>query len=593
MEEIKINNKSFYNYLLENGYYFDKEMIENYLLSLKVKPFTILTGNSGTGKTKLSQLFAKYITDYTTFTKDENISESQINDEGYVTVKVKTNYSSWKNTGWTLRKTDFTNILPILESQGNFTLEVNEITTPCYINVLPQLYYDKHNNELKNYFRKLYNENQNQLVDMKIDVDSLKEFMSKDYIESNGEIILQQTSNKSAIESRQWHISNKYFEYIPFDSGYTKCKIVVGGISADAKIRLVPKLSFSPNGELQSYLEANLGENIDLKIKGINFNFKDFKPKWETDDTSDGYMDNSDDNLIKIDNYKIVPVGANWTENRNIVGYYNLITEEYQSTPAYDLINQSKDNLESPHFLILDEMNLSHVERYFADFLSAIESGESIPLYGIEDDLEIPNNLFIIGTVNVDETTYMFSPKVLDRANVLEFETYSSKDYMLGNINLNAPEGNISYLENPLIDSDIRNLGINELKESFAGVKVQNIEFWDLLSDEIFKFQTILKESGFDFGFRVINEIVRFMLVAWRYEGEPTEWTNWERYFDAQIKQKLLPKLYGSEKILGDTLKDLAEACVDDEKVKYYTSAKKLKEMMEVLDKQRYVSFIN
>lgn len=54
MSNKNINAYSFYRYLISNGYYFDKKLIEDYLLSLKVKPFTILTGNSGTGKTKLS-----------------------------------------------------------------------------------------------------------------------------------------------------------------------------------------------------------------------------------------------------------------------------------------------------------------------------------------------------------------------------------------------------------------------------------------------------------------------------------------------------------------------------------------------------------
>ena len=63
---------SFYVYLLDKGYLFDKETIENYLLSLKVKPFAILTGNSGTGKTKLSQLYAKYIS---------GIEENDVEDE--------------------------------------------------------------------------------------------------------------------------------------------------------------------------------------------------------------------------------------------------------------------------------------------------------------------------------------------------------------------------------------------------------------------------------------------------------------------------------------------------------------------------------
>ena len=285
--------------------------------------------------------------------------------------------------------------------------------------------------------------------------------------------------------------------------------------------------------------------------------------------------------LNQKDNYKIIPVGANWTENRHILGFFNILENEAQYTPAYYLIEKSQEN-PYPHFLILDEMNLSHVERYFADFLSAIESNEKIPLHG-EEELELPHNLFIVGTVNVDETTYMFSPKVLDRANTIEFETYSAKDYMTNKFDTSKPKGNIEYLEDILKDQDIQGMSIQELEQVF-----DNNEFWQELSDEIFKFQEILKESGFDFGFRVINEIVRFMAVAYKYENEPEKWTNWKRYFDTQIKQKMLPKLHGSQKVIGETLDNLLEACEE-----YPTSKAKLEEMVNVLEKQRYVSFIN
>ena len=81
-------------------------------------------------------------------------------------------------------------------------------------------------------------------------------------------------------------------------------------------------------------------------------------------------------------------------------------------------------------------MNLARVEHYFSDFLSALESGEPIPLHedeAVEDgesesgpqvprELRVPGNVLFTGTVNVDETTYMFSPKVLDRAFTIEFD---------------------------------------------------------------------------------------------------------------------------------------------------------------------------
>lgn len=312
--------------------------------------------------------------------------------------------------------------------------------------------------------------------------------------------------------------------------------------------------------------------------------------------------------------HKLVPVGANWTENRHLLGFYNIITKNYQKTAALNLIMDATDNKESAYFLVLDEMNLSHVERYFADFLSAMESDESIPLHSNDDveipwELDIPRNLLVIGTVNVDETTYMFSPKVLDRANTIEFSTYPAKNYMLSDHQTNSPSGDMKYLENPLSDLEIRNLSINDLKERLKGVKTKtNDDLWDVLAEEINLFQEALGKAGFDFGFRVINEILRFMYVAWVYEGKLEVWDNWMRFFDAQIKQKMLPKLHGSQRVLEEVLKDLFELCyidtVDsppryfeklstDPSVKYLESALKIQEMDKVLNEQRYVSFIN
>ena len=591
-----IHVDSFYKYLISNGYYFDKELIENYLLSLKVKPFEILTGNSGTGKTKLSQLFAKYISG------DIIHNQLKIDDEGYFTLKVKTNYSSWENNGWTLPKEELLDIVPINECGATFDMQVDGISAKGNIKVLVQLYYDS--DEIKDHFKELYEKNPNGFTELKISCEDIKKFISKDYIKPNGKISLKQKSNQSAYEKRQWFAHKNIFNYYPFDSGYSTCNIIVNGMRSSARIRITPKLTFKKNNRLQDYLKANDGNEVDVELYIDSFDFEDFISNWNC---SKSRETESLDLVLNEPKYQIVPVGANWTDNTNIVGYFNVITEEYQSTPAYELIKRAQNDLNNPYFLILDEMNLSHVERYFADFLSAIESGEEIPLYGNDETLELPENLFIIGTVNVDETTYMFSPKVLDRANTIEFDTLSAWEYMSSDENNDDFEGDIGYLQSPLDDSDISNLNIKELKEILSDIVYDDDNLWDTLAMELTGFQETLKGSGFDFGFRVINEILRFMVVSWRYENSPREWNNWERYFDAQIKQKILPKLHGSEKAIGNVLTNLFNIClvdrnnnenpknfeVTENNCRYYTSALKLQNMAKVLSDQRYVSFIN
>ncbi len=269
--------------------------------------------------------------------------------------------------------------------------------------------------------------------------------------------------------------------------------------------------------------------------------------------------------------YAVVPVGADWTGNDNILGYPDgLDPTRYVTRPALDLIQRAAqpENADVPHFLILDEMNLSHVERYFADLLSLIESGEITELYrpvtdanghpqlraGAEPQLRLSPNLFIIGTVNVDETTYMFSPKVLDRANVVEFRMDRGELAAF----LTAPRAP----DLDALNGHGSGFGAAFVAESAkAGLAVP-----DAVSDrfraEMLLFFDLLRDHNAEFGFRVVNEAARFMHFYRLLGGYAEDGTDWfDAAMDAVIVQKLLPKLHGSRPRLEGLLWALAYAC--------------------------------
>ena len=257
----------------------------------------------------------------------------------------------------------------------------------------------------------------------------------------------------------------------------------------------------------------------------------------------------------------IVPVGSDWTNREPLLGYPNALQQgEYISANGIlEMIIEASNNPRKPYFLILDEMNLSHVERYFADFLSAIESEEYIQLHpdsglwkkcSFPSMIKIPKNLFIIGTVNIDETTYMFSPKVLDRAGVVEFRV-SQED--MGEF-LNSPgKPDLKQLEKKgsSIAEDFVNLAMEDIDPS----KVEN------LKDDLLKFFTELKKTGAEFGYRTASDIYRFAGLVNMLNSDDEKWTK-DQIADAAIIQKLLPKLHGSRKKLEPVLKTLAGFCL-------------------------------
>ena len=262
--------------------------------------------------------------------------------------------------------------------------------------------------------------------------------------------------------------------------------------------------------------------------------------------------------------YKIIPVGSDWTNREPLLGYPNgLNPTEYilPDSGALNLIIEAvkDENQYKPYFLILDEMNLSHVERYFADFLSVMESNDKIMLYSgtqrtSPDGTEIPSNifwaknLFIIGTVNIDETTYMFSPKVLDRANTIEFriDKNNIKNFfdLPSKINLSVLEGKGA-----------------SMAQHFLELAADNqIEQNDIYTETFVKFFNELKKIGAEFGYRTAVEMLQLVKKL----NTIGVFTN-EESIDIAVIQKLLPKLHGSRSKISKVLDALILLCLKNE----------------------------
>jgi 5-methylcytosine-specific restriction protein B len=355
-----------------------------------------------------------------------------------------------------------------------------------------------------------------------------------------------------------------------------------------------------------------------------------------------------------LDHFALVSVGADWTDSRNVLGFVNHLRTVnvneagsdiplpiYQTTKILDLLLEAgrKENEEKPFFLILDEMNLSHVERYFADFLSTMESkegrlllhreGRALPrkqggLCDVPEAIALPRNVFVIGTVNVDETTYMFSPKVLDRANVIEFRVeqdapvafLKSGGRSIGKVAHSSAEYAESFLELSLRARSLKGAALALAVDPDVpppGAKEGIGKCRDAITD-IF---VLMQKRHQEFAFRTMAEVLRFLAVD--YELKPAEqaW-NWSGALDAQILQKILPKLHGSKRKIGSLLAALAKYCeqgirpdaetllMDETKAEAYLASHdkrekspmfrgsyiKLCEMMEAVRRDQFVSFI-
>ena len=268
------------------------------------------------------------------------------------------------------------------------------------------------------------------------------------------------------------------------------------------------------------------------------------------------------------DRFTLVAVRPDWIDNQSILGFVNPITTTYESTQALDLVLRAHaalgaavDKAAAPRFfMLLDEMNLARVEHYFSDWLACTESRryqpddsiiqQPVPLHRIGETLKttvnradgsteemevpaslpIPTNLIITGTVNVDETTYGFSPKVLDRAMVLEFDEVDLERLRSG--------GSGVTMDDYRFPDD---LPLFRLPTAADYGKIP-----DAAHQHIVAINRILEGARLHLGYRAANEMALFMaFYNDMLPPDPSD-IDWLRALDAGILQKVLPRLSGS-----------------------------------------------
>jgi hypothetical protein len=293
-------------------------------------------------------------------------------------------------------------------------------------------------------------------------------------------------------------------------------------------------------------------------------------------------------------NLLFLPVRPDWHDSKALLGYYNPLTSHYEWTPFLQWIRAAADSFRARDgllwFVLFDEMNLARVEHYFADLLSVLESGRDVAGWTREPlrfvyppeaegelpprELYLPPNLYFIGTVNIDETTHLFSPKVLDRAWTLPLDQVDFSHY---------PPASATDLE------AVAELGAEEklaLQRAFVRPPLDNVAAKNTVAKyleahgevrlRLHVLNEALKPYGLGFGYRTFDEIVLFLEAAQHNKF----FSPHEAAFDAAVLAKIAIKFHGSATRLEAPLRMLLAWCLNPDAPAYEAIDRAMKQTM-------------
>ena len=410
----------------------------------------------------------------------------------------------------------------------------------------------------------------------------------------------------------------------------TKPFMLLAGISGTGKSRIVRKLA-----------QATVTEKLQRANGYIG---KDFaNDRWT---------------LHSPANFELIQVKPNWHNSMDVIGYLsNIPSPHYVFTPFIEFIVKAWQHPEVPFFLCLDEMNLAPVEEYFAEFLSAIESrsfegGEYLtdpiikPFNSFGEDvakmmvntlfpnftagdtesattkiikhfrtkgLTLPKNLIVIGTVNMDETTFSFSRKVLDRAMSVEMNEVNYDSFLT-----DTTDDDLKTIVKAFEENDDANL--NTL---LVDRHIEAREIIDDLGDDarfainyLKHINALLESTPFKLGYRAANEALIYLQASYelgqtdriaaldnftlmkvlsRIEGDETKLkittseADKERISKAEVNVDEA-KQYGDLNILTALRHIITNQLGEQDKLH---SVKKIDSMLSQLKRDHFVSFWN
>lgn len=262
---------------------------------------------------------------------------------------------------------------------------------------------------------------------------------------------------------------------------------------------------------------------------------------------------------IADDGFKVIPVRPSWNDDSDLLGFVDSMHMVYRPSDNgfvnFLLDATDEKNKDKLYIVCLDEMNLARVEHYFSQFLSILEMPEKsrkLELYDVDSrlynfskykqEIVLRDNIKFVGTVNIDESTFHFSDKVLDRANVIKLNVVPYTDW------------------EPITPADKASIMQNNWTYSRYQEFVKKENIFPLLERErlfIWEVHNLFNEVNGNLGVgpRVIRKIDSYLENL----PEDLELTRRES-FDIQFVQRVLTKLRGSREQLQDILTDDPEA---------------------------------